>query len=191
MPHARSCIAGLSIALVWLAASAAAQTPGTAPETFAAAAKASTQDAGATGNLTIHIQSYTDDRDRTTMTEALRIGGYPGFLNTFRKIPDVGYVELGGRKVLVRWARQQPTAKGRTITVVTDGPLFFLGGAAVDAKPRTGFQLALIQMDVDATGVGSGTMAGAARVKPGGETGVQVDDYADTPVQLTVRKSSK
>jgi len=28
-------------------------------------------------------------------------------------------------------------------------------------------------------------MAAAARVKPGGETGVQVDDYADQPIKLT------
>jgi hypothetical protein len=32
-------------------------------------------------------------------------------------------------------------------------------------------------------------MAAAARVKPGGETGVRIDDYAETPVKLaaTVR----
>ena len=27
-------------------------------------------------------------------------------------------------------------------------------------------------------------MAAAARVKPGGETGVQIDDYADEPIKL-------
>jgi len=28
-------------------------------------------------------------------------------------------------------------------------------------------------------------MAAAARVKPGGETGVRIDNYAETPLQLT------
>ena len=40
-------------------------------------------------------------------------------------------------------------------------------------------------MQVDNAGMGTGEMAAAARVKPGGETGVQVDDYADQPLTLT------
>jgi len=41
-------------------------------------------------------------------------------------------------------------------------------------------------------GLGTGTMAAAARVKPGGPTGVQVDDYGSEPLKLvTVRKSFK
>ena len=45
-------------------------------------------------------------------------------------------------------------------------------------------------MDVDAIGLGSGSMAAAARVIPGGVTGVKVDDYSDTPIILaTVRKA--
>ena len=39
-------------------------------------------------------------------------------------------------------------------------------------------------MTVDGVGFGSGTMAGAARVRPGGEAGVQIDDYADAPIKL-------
>jgi hypothetical protein len=40
-------------------------------------------------------------------------------------------------------------------------------------------------MTVDDVGLGSGRMAAAARVKPGGETGVQIEDYADAPIKLT------
>ncbi len=160
------------------------------PETFIANAQVQGQDTGASAKVTIHIEKYTDERDRNAMTEALRLGGYPGFLPVLRKAPEVGYVEMSGRKVPVRWARQQPTDKGRSISVVTDGPLLFVGGGSVNAKPREGFELAIIQMDVDSIGLGSGTMAAAARVKPGGPTGVQIDDYSEQPVKLaTVRKS--
>jgi Xaa-Pro aminopeptidase len=43
---------------------------------------------------------------------------------------------------------------------------------------------------VDDVGLGNGQMAAAARVRPGGESGVQVDDYADKPIKLAtvVRK---
>jgi hypothetical protein len=65
-----------------------------------------------------------------------------------------------------------------------------VGGGSTDAKPRAGYEVAVIQIDVDSVGLGKGTMTAAARVKPGGETGVQIDDYADNPIKLVtvVRK---
>jgi hypothetical protein len=37
---------------------------------------------------------------------------------------------------------------------------------------------------VDDVGLGKGSMAAAAKVKPGSDGGVQVDDYADKPIKL-------
>jgi hypothetical protein len=160
------------------------------PETFTANAQVVGKDAGSSAQVTIHIAQYTTESDRTAIQEALRIGGFPGFLPALRSAPEVGYVEMAGRKVAVRWARQVPTEKGRTISIVTESPLFFVGGGEVDAKPRKGFEVAVIQLEVDSIGLGNGTMAAAARVRPGGAAGVQIDDYAETPVKLvTVRKS--
>ena len=65
--------------------------------------------------------------------------------------------------------------------------MFFVGGGSTDAKPRAGYEVAVIQLIVDDIGLGSGTMAGAARVKPGGETGVVIDQYADQPIKLGSR----
>ena len=67
---------------------------------------------------------------------------------------------------------------------VTDKPVFFVGGGRADAKPRAGYESALIQLLVDEAGSGTGTMAAAARVKPGGETGVRIDNYAEEPLTL-------
>lgn len=160
------------------------------PETFTANAQALGRNAGVSAEVTIHIEQYTSESDRTTIQEALRIGGFPGFLPALRSAPEVGYVEMNGRRTKVRWARQQPTDKGRTISIVTESPLAFVGGAAVDAKPRKGYEVAVIRIDVDQVGLGTGSMAAAARVRPGGPTGVQIDDYAENPIKLvTVRKS--
>jgi hypothetical protein len=178
------------IAIISTALIAQAQKDIKPPETFTANAQALGKDAGAAAQVTIQIDQYTSDEDRATIQEALRVGGFPGFLPALRSAPQVGYVEMNGRKVAVRWARQQPTDKGRTITIVTESPLAFVGGAAVDAKPRKGYEVAVIQLEVDQIGLGTGSMAAAARVRPGGPTGVQIDDYAETPVKLaTVRKS--
>jgi len=162
------------------------------PETFTASAQVIGQNAGSSAQVTIHIEQYTSDKDRGTIEEALKTGGYEKFLPVLRGAPEVGYVEMNGRKVTLRWARQQPTDKGRLITLVTESPMFFVGGGSVDAKPRAGYEVAVLLLDVDSIGLGNGSMAPAARVRQGGSTGVQIDDYGDTPVKLaTVRKSFK
>ena len=73
-----------------------------------------------------------------------------------------------------------------------DAPVYFIGGGRADPKPRTGFELAVVQLALDEFGVGLGSMAAAARVKPDGEGGVVLEDYAEKPIRLTlVRRQSQ
>ena len=107
---------------------AQAQPPG-APEVFTA----NLQAAGATGGagaatIQIEVKSYTPDADRAAVESALKSGGYPAFLTALRKAPAVGAVSFGDQKWTIRWAREQKTPKGRTIVLVTDQPVFFVGG---------------------------------------------------------------
>ena len=69
--------------------------------------------------------------------------------------------------------------------MVTDRPVFFVGSAKADAKPRAGFEVAIVRIQVDAAGRGRGTMAAAARVRPDGDGGVLLDDYAEEPIAVT------
>ena len=156
-----------------------------APETFLAKAETKSGDLGvASVPLAVRIERYTPDPDLKRMEEALRTGGYPGFLAALRKSPVVGAVEVGNRKVPIRWARQTPEGEGRVISVVTDTPIFFLGGGGPDAKPKAGYEVAVLQLKMDSSGTGEGSIAAAARVKPGGTSGVQIDQYADQPIKL-------
>jgi hypothetical protein len=181
----------LLLGLVALAMSpAAAQTPtprnAGAPETFTANAQVASGAGAIAATIQIEIQRYSPDFDRTSIEGALKGGGYAAFLTALRKAPEVGAVVLGDQKFAIRYAREEKTAQGRTITVVTDKPMFFVGGGRTDARPRAGFEVGAIQMMVNDVGLGSGTMAAAARIKPGPEgVGVQVDDYADAPIKLT------
>lgn len=155
-----------------------------APETFSANAQVKGTAGAAAATIQIVIQRYTPDADRTAVENALKGGGYPAFLGALRRAPDVGYIELGANKFAIRYARQTETPKGRTIVVVTEKPVAFVGGAAVDAKPRAGYEVAVLRIEVDQVGLGSGLMAAAARVKPAPEGGVQIDDYAEEPIKL-------
>jgi hypothetical protein len=162
------------------------------PETFTANAQVTGAAGAAATTLRIQIDRYTPDFDRKSVEEALKTGGYPKFLTALRQAPVVGSVSMGDQQFAIRYARQQATPKGRTISIVTEKPVYFVGGGSADAKPRAGYEVAVLQFNVDEVGLGSGKMAAAARVRPGGDTGVQIDDYGSEPIDLvTVSKVIK
>lgn len=175
------------IAAIFLtAAPALTQSRGTvgAPETFRAHAQVRGTPGAAAAAILVVIQRYTPDAERKAVEGALETGGYAAFLTALRSASDVGYVEHGTSRFTIRYARETKTGTGRTIDVVTDGPIFFLGGEAPEPKPRAGFDVAVIRMEVDPIGFGSGVMAAAARVRPAPNGGVQIDDYAEQPIKL-------
>ena len=172
------------------AATAAAQTStkSGAPETFSASTQIKTASGPISATIQVSIRRFTPEFDRKALEDALEHGGYASFVNALRRAPDVGSVLAGDGQFTIRYAREHKTDKGRTIVVVTDKPVFFVGGARQNAKPRAGYESALIQLQVNDAGVGTGMMAPAARVKPGGETGVRIDSYADEPLTLKVTR---
>jgi hypothetical protein len=175
-----------------LAASGAQAKKSNAPEVFTCQAQGRTGAAGAATNFEIQIDSYIAEHVRKSITDALTQGGYPGFVTALRKAPAIGQLRFGGETFTLRWAREQPSGKGRAITIVTDTPVYFVGGGAVNAKPREGFEVAVVQITMDEVGMGSGTMAAAARVKADGQGGVLIEDYAEQPIKLTyVRRQIK
>jgi hypothetical protein len=157
----------------------------TAPETFTSPLQARTATGASAATIRIQIDRYSSAAELKSMTDGLTHGGYPGFVQSMRKAPEVGYVAIGDVKVALRWAREQTTPKGRTISLVTERPVYFIGGGKAEAKPRAGFEVAVVQLTVDEFGLGSGTMAAAAKVKKDGEAGVLIEDYADEPIKLT------
>jgi hypothetical protein len=184
---------GTSIALVTvLAGLPLRQRPAAQPaskgETFDVTASAAAGPAAAgtiTAPIVIQVDRYTPAYARTTMTDALKYRGYPGFLQALREAPRAGTLSVGDQIFVIRWARQEPAGAGRTISIVTDKPVHFVGAGRPGARSTAGYEVAVVQLMLDASGHGSGTLAAAARVKPRGTTGVQIDDYAETPVKLT------
>lgn len=180
-------ITGVLLAMVALTRGPVLAQPERAPETFTATANATTSSgAAASAPIRIAITRYTPEAERAAVEMALKTGGFAGFVGALRKAPVVGVVSAGERQWSIRWARQQTGPAGRTITLVTDQPIHFVGGGGTqDTKTRKGFDVALIQLKIDDAGRGDGTMAAAARVRPDGDGGVLVDDYAEKPITLT------
>jgi hypothetical protein len=185
-----------SLLLIGLAMlSAATEVPQTSgnsglADAFSASTEIKTASGPITATIQVRIRRYTPDFDRKALEDALEHGGYASFVNAMRKVPEFGTVLAGDGQFAIRYAREHKTEKGRTIVVVTDKPVFFVGGARPNAKPRAGYETALIQLQVNERGVGTGMWAPAARVKPGGETGVRIDSYADEPLALKVTRQT-
>jgi len=171
-------VAGVAFCLV-----ARTQTAGIYPLTLTLDAHVKTATASAQSSVTIRVDRLMEESRRTRVMDALNRGGYTNFLPALRALPAVGSIGVGARTVNIKYAREQPDGDGRRLVLVGDRPLVFVGGDP--AKSRDGYQLTIVDLRFDAAGGVTGTMAGAARVKPAPDGGVIVDDYAEAPVQLT------
>jgi hypothetical protein len=176
--------AGLCILSAAGSGAAQSKSKKTGPETFNAKATVDSQAGRGDAHVTIRIDQYTPEKNLEVMERALKSGGSSGFVTELRRAPVAGRFELATQSFAIRWARQTDTSTGRTITAIVDKPVYFVGGGVPGAKSREGYDVAVIQLTMDSSGVGEGTMTAAARIKPGGPTGVEVDAYETAPVKL-------
>jgi hypothetical protein len=174
----------LLLAAAMAPAHAEAQKKKTAPEVFNARATVPSDAGRGDAYITIRVDRYSADKDLKVMEKALKEGGSSGFVQALRQAPVVGRFEVGTQTFAIRWARERDTDRGRVITLVTEKPVYFVGGGLPGAKSREGFDVAVIQLNVDTSGLGEGTMAAAAQVKPGEQADVDIDAYSGDPIKL-------
>jgi hypothetical protein len=166
------------------AQAAPAQPGGGFPLALTLDAQAKTATATVASSVMIQVDRLMEESRRMRVADALRYGGYANFLNTLRAIPAVGTIQVGKRTVDIRYARELTDAKGRRLVLVADRPLFFL--SADPNRSRAGYELTVVELTLAPSGGATGTMAGAARVKPAGNE-IVLDDFAEEPVRLTSR----
>ena len=175
---------------------AAEQTGGAAnrsPEVFSGTAATKNAHGAVSGTLVVTLRRVTPEFDRKVVETALKEGGYPRFLQAIRNAPQVGNVVLaGGKPHAIRYARERMDSGYRILVLVTDRPIYFVGGAQPGATPRQGFEVSVIELRIDPEGAGGGSLAAAARVRPDGDGGVLLDDYAEELITLSgiTRKAS-
>ena len=179
-------LAGVAIATVWMIG--AARAAGDYPMTLTADAKATAGTAAVTAVVTIKVDRLMEESRRARVTDKLAHDGYAKFVPELRSLPPVGTIEVQKRSVEIRYAREQRDATGRRLVLIADRPLFFL--AADPAKNRAGYELTIVELRFDAAGGFTGTMAGAAKVKPSPD-GPILDDFAEAPVALTARRATR
>lgn len=164
---------------------AAVAAIGTYPRTIEANAKAVSGTNTITAVVTIQINRLAEESRRARLIKGLKQNGYQGFIDVLRPLPVIGSIKTQNREVPVKYAWETDVQGKHRLIVVSDAPLFFLPGD--EPKARPGYQLTVVQLILDDRGGGTGTMAGAARVKPTADAeGIVLQDYSTTPVDLTV-----
>jgi hypothetical protein len=174
------CAAGAVLCLL-----GSAHAAGEYPLVLTVDAKVSAGNTTVTSVVTIRVDRLMLENRRQTVTDALKYGGYGNFVTTLRTLPVIGTIQVEQRSVEIRYAHEQGPDSGRRLVLVADRPLVFLGETE---KSRAGYELTLVELLFDAKGGVTGTLSGAARVKPSAD-GPVVDDFAQTPVTLTSRSS--
>ena len=161
-------------------------------ETFTATATVKTAGgAEATAPVTITIDRKMPQAEADKLLAAFKSGGAAGLRKALAGVPPTGSVQLAdGARTTARITIELPTDKGRLITIVTDKPLLFLGAGVPGAKPKDGYDFAVVDLEVDASGAGSGTLAPAAKITLN-ESAFVVEDYASELVRLVGVKKVK
>ncbi len=158
----------------------------TGTETFTASATVKTA-SGATASapVTITIDRKMPQGEADALLAAFNSGGVEGLRKALVGVAPTGSVRLGtGEPTPTRLAVERPTGSGRLLTLVTDKPILFLGAGLPGAKPREGYDFAVIDLEVDESGSGTGTLAPAATVTSKAGAFV-VQDYGAELVRLT------
>jgi len=115
--------------------------------------------------VTITIERMATPEERGAIFAAIRSGDETKIRKAFAAQPAVGTVDRGRSKLPVKLAVSYPRGKGKTVVMVCDEPLTYIGGDVPDVEPEPGFRLAYLVLSLAADGRGTGEIAPAATLR--------------------------
>ena len=131
--------------LMLLSISAGAQKS----ETIQAQAFGTTTQAGKTFGITVRIESYSTPTDQKTLIDAFNKGGHDALVDALGKMKARGRIAItgGGVGYQIAYIRNIPTAKGRTVRIITDRPINI--GEATFSTRSEDYDLTLLEIHLD------------------------------------------
>ena len=141
--------------------------------------------------MTITIDRKMAQPEAETLAAAFKTGGAAALRKALVGVSPTGSIQIGaGPATPTRFTLERTTGDGRLLTILTDRPLVFVGAGVPGAKAKEGYDFAVIDLEVDAKGGGSGTIAPAAKIKMN-QGAFVVEDYGAETVRLTAVKKTK
>src|SRR5215510_4818355 len=96
-------------------------------ETFAAVASMKTAGGvSATAPLTVVVNQFASDADQAALVATVKSGNTASVREWLKKRPDAGTLQLGSRRVPIKYVYGRTTSDGRLITVATAEPIAFV-----------------------------------------------------------------
>jgi hypothetical protein len=174
-------LAASALASSILLASAALGQPG---EAFTATASVKSDSVTDKTPVAIVIKHWATDAEHDKVMKALKDGGTPAVKAVLTKMRDAGTLEHAKTRAPIKYAYAHSTGSGRIITVVTAKPVYHLGGSLPDAKPKTGYDVAVALLVLEGDGTGHGEFYPAAKVRADESGAVVIEDYGDAKIWL-------
>ena len=141
--------------------------------------------------VTITIDRKMTQSEAESLVAAFKTGGAAALRKGLLAGAPTGSVRIGsGSTTPTRFTIERSIPDGRLLTILTAEPLLFIGAGVPGAKPKEGYDFAVIDIQLDAKGSGSGTLAPAAKLRMN-QGAFVVEDYGVEVVQLTAVKKTK
>jgi hypothetical protein len=138
----------------------------------------------ASAKLTATIRTWATDAERDALVAAVKQGGSAA-RELLAKRANAGTIEVGSGPTPIKYAYARSVGSGRLITLVTAQPIHYVGGDAPNAKPKAGYDLGLVLLQVEGSAPGTGEVAPAAKVKVDDKGAIVTEDYGADAVRLT------
>ena len=138
----------------------------------------------ASAKLTATIRTWATDAERDALVAAVKKGGTAA-RDLLAKRANAGSIQVGAAPTPVKYAYARSVGSGRLITLVTAQPIHYVGGDAPNAKPKAGYDLGLVLLQVEGATPGTGEVAPAAKVKVDDKGAIVTEDYGADAVRLT------
>ena len=124
--------------------------------------------------VTISIERMATPEELGAILAAIRSGDGAKIRKALAAQPALGTIDRGRSKLPIKFASSHPRGKGKTVVMVCEEPLTYIGGDVPDVEPMPGFTLAYLVLSIAADGKGTGEIAPAAtlRVREDGSVAV-------------------
>jgi hypothetical protein len=171
-----------TLAIVTVASVLRAQSP----ETITAVATVKTGTKTSSAPVTVVIEKFAPETERTELMAALKKGGTAAAKTVLAARSSAGSIQVGTHRTPIKYAFARSMGAGRLITVVTAEPIALAGTGLPDSKPKAGFDLGLALLEVPGSGTGQGELAPAAKVRLNDQGAIVTEDAnASTVIRLS------